>query len=88
MQIDFAKIREILNKPPNSLSPYLGELVSRGALLRIEHGVYQVFHPLFLIYLREIRTTGYLLRSRTRSPSVVIGPLQSFIFSDDSDAKK
>lgn len=35
----------------NQLSPYLARLVQDGAIIRIDRGVYQLFHPLFREYI-------------------------------------
>lgn len=80
MEIDFSTIKKVMQKHGNNISPYLGELVSRGAIIRVEHGVYKVFHSLFLNYLTEsIPTVNHPRPKIVRTIPKGYIPLDSFL---------
>ncbi|GEM_PF-1326294 len=60
LDVELSSITGTLNKTPNRVSPYIGELVSTGILIRVEHGHYRLFHQLFLEYLKEGIELGIL----------------------------
>lgn len=49
----FAEVLKITKKKSNLVSPYLNELVKKGSLNKLQRGEYEIFHRLYLPFLRS-----------------------------------
>lgn len=56
---EFSTIKKWTGMSPQSLSPYLVDMVKKGILNKKERGTYEFFHSLFIEYIRRMETTTY-----------------------------
>ncbi len=58
LEFTFNEAVEWTEKPKNFVSPYFKELLRKGVLNKPERGRYQIFHTLFLEYLKKVAEEG------------------------------
>ena len=54
LEFNFRQSLEFTKMPKNFVSPYIKELLRKGAINKPERGKYQIFHSLFKEYLKEL----------------------------------